>query len=173
MRPSTSIQHLRIVRCASGLALLLAFGLYTLPATAADSAAASAAVAKLLSLPTEPAGSPTPQPSATVDQHASVTVLKGEQLGHVIRRTMGKQPFKEEFLRKAFIQLNPQLQSKQSLRGLKPGTSVLLPTPEDLLALLAQDHPGFEKATSAASVQQAQTTQTSSAAARRHWVRFP
>lgn len=172
MRPSTSIQHLRIVRCASGLALLLAFGLYTLPATAADSAAASAAVAKLLSLPTE-SGSPTPERREAVSPRASVIVLKGEHLGHVIRRTMAKQPFKEEFLRKAFIQLNPQLPAQQPLRSLKPGTSLLAPNSEDLLALLAQDNPGFEKAASAASGQQAQTTQTSSAAARRHWVRFP
>ncbi len=133
-------------------------------AHATDSSAAAAAVAKLLALPL-----PGSEPAAATDgpKRATVTSLRGENVDRIIRRTVHDQPFKDEFVRKAFVQLNPSVLGNNPARVLPAGTALTVPTAQDLHALLSEQHPALGKGSTE------QETTPSALQPKRRWVQFP
>jgi len=133
-------------------------------AQATDSSAAAAAVAKLLALPL-----PGSEPAAATDtsKRATVTSLRGENVDRIIRRTLRDQPFKDEFVRKAFVQLNPSVLGNNTLRVLPAGTALNMPTAQDLQALLSEQYPALGKGPAE------QEAAPSTPQPKRRWVQFP
>lgn len=147
-------------------ALILGPGLgFASLAQATDSAAAAAAVAKLLALPLP--GSEAAAPASDAAKRATVTTLRGENLDRVMRRALPQQPFKDDFVRKAFVQLNADTLGKNPTRVLPAGTALNVPSPQDLMALLSEHYPALGKAT-AAPLEEAPAL-----APKRRWVQFP
>ncbi len=161
LRPTTRTRLLQLC-CAVWLtgSLVSFSGL----AHATDSAAAAAAVAKLLALPLP--GSETPAAPDT-PKRATVTALRGENVDRIIRRTLRDQPFKDEFVRKAFVQLNASVLGNNPMRVLPAGTALNMPTAQDLQTLLSEQYPTLSK------VAAEHETASSSPQPKRRWVQFP
>ena len=98
-----------------------------------------------------------------------MTTLRGENLDRVIRRILPNLPFKDEFVRKAFVQLNPQALSKNTARALPAGTTLFVPSPQDLATLLSEHYPALGKAPADTHGDMPHSV----SAAKRRWVQFP
>jgi hypothetical protein len=164
MRHSPHSRSHTLKQVATALILGHSLGLTGL-AHATDSAAAAAAVARLLALPLP--GSESAAPAADTAKRATANTLRGENLDRVIRRVMPQQPFKDDFVRKAFVRLNPDILGKNPTRMLPAGTALQVPNPQDMAALLSEHYPVLDK--TAAS----EDTTTSATSAKRRWVQFP
>lgn len=149
-------------------ALTLVLGLGLAPrAEASESAAATAAIAKLLSLP-----APGSEAAAAAPDGAKRTVvqsLRGENLDRIARRALPKHPFKDEWVRQAFVQLNPEALAKNPMRVLPTGTALFVPTPQDLMAALSEQYGWGPSGSSAHEAPSA----AAAVAAKRRWVQFP
>ena len=144
------------------------------PASAADSSASAPGVAKLLarSPTTEPPGMASAPPA-----RPTVTVLRGENLDRVMRRVLPKLPFNDEFMRQAFVLVNPDLLGNNPARALPTGAALVVPTPQDLGQLLHAQYPVLSS-TPGASPTPARNTlppapESDTGNARRAWVRYP
>lgn len=167
MRQSHPCTTSPVQRVGLGLLLTLASSL-VLTAHATESSAAAAAIAKLLAQPVP--GTEASAAAAESGKKATITVQRGESLDRVIRRAMPQQPFKDEFVRKAFVQTNPgKLGNIPATRALPAGTVLTVPTAEDLLTLLSEQYPALAKARSAHHDEVADTP----VASKRRWVQFP
>lgn len=139
------------------------------PAQATDSAAASAAIARLLAQPLPGTEAPAPAPATEARTRHTIQVLRGENLDRVIRRAWPQQPFKDEFVRRAFVQLNADVLGKNPARVLPAGTVLHVPGPQDLMGLLAQHYPALASSTVAAHDEPTPAP----ASPKRRWVQFP
>jgi hypothetical protein len=152
-------------------ALLTSLG----PAHAADSGASAPGVAKLLAK----ADRPMPVSEAVAGNgRPSVTALRGENLDRVMRRVLPKLPFNDEFMRKAFVQVNPDLLSSNPGRTLPAGTAVVVPTPQDLAQLLMAQYPALAQRPQAQAGHDGTATpprspDSENGSTRRTWVRYP
>jgi ethanolamine ammonia-lyase large subunit len=69
------------------------------------------------------------------DARTTTAVRAGETLDVIIRRTLGDTPFKENFLRAAFVEANPRLYPNGNIQRLPTGTLVQVPSAADLRRL--------------------------------------
>ncbi len=96
------------------------------------------------------------------------TALRGETLDAAIRRTMGDMPFKENFLRGVFLELNAGAVQPGTTR-LVAGAQLQVPHLEDLRShlqrVLGPQQPAASQSAANAAAQ--------AAADKRLWVRFP
>lgn len=101
---------------------------------------------------------------------ATVTVQRGETLDRLIRRALPNIPLHPDFLRKAFVQVNPQVFPKGAAHAMRSGTTLSVPHAEDLRQMLALQHPEFMAlwAKSEPAVQA-----ENEATDKRRWVRYP
>ena len=156
--------------------LAFATALACAPAHAADSSAASAAIAKLLSAPTgaeAPAAAAAASP-ASGSEHLIVTPQPGETLDRLIRRVMPSQPFKDDFIRKAFFKLNPKLASTSPYRALPASMALAVPSAQDIRQQMLEQYPAMGKALFDASSAQANADDTPAPGVhKRRWVHFP
>lgn len=159
-------RHVPLTQASSAISFVL-LTCWTGAAHATDSAAAAAAVARLLALPTP--GHETAVATHHSVQHAKVTTLRGENLDRVIRRSLPNLPFKDDFLRKAFVQLNPDVLGKNQARAMPTGTVLVVPSPQDLAALLSEHYPALGH--TSATVQEDGSGATSPS--KRRWVQYP
>jgi Tfp pilus assembly protein FimV len=104
----------------------------------------------------------------------TVTVQRGETLDRLIRRALPDAPLHPDFLRKAFISLNPQAFPSGSPHQMRTGTTLQVPSMATLRQMLLTQHP------TAAALLQSSDSQTAERAAnaqdskdQRNWVRFP
>ncbi len=141
------------------------------PAALAASAPAAARPAAPLKPPTRQAletllGALPPQAQGQTEGpvRVRVTALRGETVDAVIRRTMGDMPFKENFLRGVFLELNAAAVQPGTTR-LIAGSQLQVPHLEDLRSHL-QRVLGPSQTAGAAAPAMASTD-------KRHWVRFP
>lgn len=146
-------------------------------AHAADNSAAAAAALKIL---TTPMGTSTslmaaPETSEPVLTRPSVTVQRGEGLDAVIRRTWPGLPFKDDFMRRSFMRVNPQVYPQAKLRPLRPGTTLQVPTPDDVRQMLKEQSPWAANMLLAAPepTDEAGASSANKALDKRRWVRFP
>lgn len=175
----------RPARQRVGLAALL-WCATTAAALADDNAAATAAALKVLTAPETASTAPfslsdlsspqgTPAASGARSARTTTQVQRGEGLDAVIRRTLPGLPLQNDFLRQAFMRLNPQVYPTPALRPLRPGTTLQVPGPDDLRQMLKERSPmaaalfqtAPEPESDAASAAQSQ------ALTKRRWVRFP
>jgi Tfp pilus assembly protein FimV len=110
--------------------------------------------------------------------HDSVVVQRGETLDTIMRRTAKNLPFRDEALRKAFIDLNPQAFTQGSPHRLQAGAQLRVPSLEDVLVStkLIPARPALTPTATpkAEDVHHASTSGPDPRAIeRRHWVRYP
>lgn len=108
----------------------------------------------------------------------TVVVGRGETLDSVIRRSMGEQPFKEAYIRGILVELNPKAFPGGPTSRLAPGTSLMVPTTDDLLRpLLAHSAAATATPTAAGAAPRppgpAAAAPPPTGPDRRGWVRFP
>lgn len=163
------------------------FWAFCTPAVSADNSSASAAALKVLlgphvqiqqmgnAPPTAVQSSSAPTHSGSVNvlastPRATVTVQRGETLDRLIRRTLPTIPLHPDFLRKAFVNVNPTIFPKGTATAMRSGTSLQVPSSDDLRRLLVTQHPEFaamlNKPDAAAQAEH-------DAVDKRRWVRFP
>lgn len=108
----------------------------------------------------------------------TVVVQRGETLDTIMRRTVKSLPFRDEAVRKAFIDLNPHAFVQGSPHRLQAGAQLRVPSLEDVLvstkliparpALAPTATPRTEDAHHASA-----TGPDPRAMERKHWVRYP
>ena len=100
-----------------------------------------------------------------------VMVQRGDTLDRIIRRTLGDTPFSDTFLRKAFVQLNPQaFRASGNPNLISAGSALRVPTAAQLQQLMRAHYPH------SAAVQDAghdPAAHAIDAEARKRWVRYP
>lgn len=162
--------------------------LVTLPVCSADTSASAASALKTLlgtagpieALGASPLNAAAPSmiamssgqdPAPLHESTHAVTVQRGETLDRVIKRTLPGLPLHQDFLRKAFVSLNPQAFPSGSPNFLRAGSTLQVPNTAMLRQMLISQHP------SAAALFQNEASTSgngiSSASDKRHWVRFP
>lgn len=134
--------------------------------------------------PAHSAGSPAPAGASAIGAASAglssasgmvgstVTVQRGETLDRLIRRTLPEVPLHPDFLRKAFVSLNPQVFPSGSPNRMLAGASVQVPSMAALRQMMLSQHPssaallqgGDARANHAGSVDPSD---------QRSWVRFP
>lgn len=97
-----------------------------------------------------------------------VVVRKGESLVRIVRAHFKGSPFREDFIYKAFVALNPEAFPRKTHHVVTAGASLQVPTHADLMAMAEGQSPAMggqgDHAASSSSANPAQ---------RKHWVRFP
>ncbi|WP_396435243.1 hypothetical protein [Limnohabitans sp.] len=111
-----------------------------------------------------PAGPAMPAPPGP-----TITVQRGDTLDRVIARTLPNVPLRADFLRKAFVALNPQAFPSGSAHLMRAGTTLQVPSMAVLRHMLLQQHP----ATGVWFEPQADDTVLHKPGDKRRWVRFP
>jgi hypothetical protein len=110
--------------------------------------------------------------AASSPTRASITAQRGETLDRLIRRALPGLPLHPDFLRQAFVQLNPKVFPKGTAHAMRSGTPLVVPSTEDLRQMLASQHPEF-LALMAKSEVQPRHPVASEKVEQRRWVRFP
>lgn len=165
-------------------------GLTGVTAQAEDNSAATAAALKVLIAPLNEsssrnaAGLPRPELLAAPGQHprsgagsarSTTQVQRGEGLDAVIRRTLPGLPLKEDFLRRAFMRVNPEVYPTAKLRPLRTGTPLQVPSADELRQMIKEQGP-FAAALlhgPSESASDPEAAQQAKALDKRRWVRFP
>lgn len=102
----------------------------------------------------------------------SVTVQRGETLDRVIRRSLPGLPLHPNFLRQAFVKLNPQAFPLGTPHQMRAGAVLQVPTMADLRAQMLAQHPQAAGLLQAPDM--AENSPSGHAASdKRRWVRFP
>ncbi len=114
----------------------------------------------------------TPEPGALTAVGSTVTVQRGETLDRLIRRTLPDVPLHPDFLRKAFVSLNPQVFPSGSPNQMRAGVAMKVPSLPALRQMMLAQYPG------AVPLLQGSQAQTDHKAAidpndQRRWVRYP
>ena len=135
------------------------------PALAADQ---SASALKVLLGPAAPV--PVQAVSGQALQVQTVTVQRGETLDRVIRRALPHLPLHADFLRQAFVSLNPQVFPSGSAHLLRTGSTLQVPSMAALRQMMVQQHPA---AAALFETEAVETKVLQSTGEKRGWVRFP
>lgn len=103
---------------------------------------------------------------------STVTVQRGETLDRLIRRVLPDVPLHPDFLRKAFVSMNPQVFPSGSPNQMRSGAVLQVPSMAALRQMMLSQHPG------SASLLQDGNGPAGHAGAidpsdQRRWVRFP
>ncbi len=101
-----------------------------------------------------------------------VTVQRGETLDRVIRRALPDVPLHPDFLRKAFVSMNPQVFPSGSPHQMRSGVQLKVPSMTDLRQMMLSQHPGAMPLFQAAE-SQAEHKAAPDPNDQRRWVRFP
>ena len=116
------------------------------------------------------AGSAISGSTANDKARASITVQRGETLDRVIRRALPGMPLHPDFLRQAFVQLNPTVFPRGTAHAMRSGTTLVVPGAEDLRQMLATQHPEFLALMAKSEMHH---PVESNKVDQRRWVRFP
>jgi len=88
-----------------------------------------------------------------------------------VRRALPGLPLHPDFLRQAFVTVNPQVFPKGAAHAMRAGTNLQVPTADDLRFMLMSQYPetvGLFQLVEASPSAEKDSQQT-----KRHWVRFP
>ena len=141
-------------------------------AQAAETSAAAASALKVLSAPLDEARSPPAAPLSEGGTRASITVQKGESIDAAIRRGLPGLILNEEFMRQALAKANPRIFPKGRTYPVKPGTVLILPSPEALRQQILLQYPPTA-ALFQTTAEQPETSDAYPGPDKRRWVRFP
>lgn len=175
-RPLLGLARLRLFWAIFlGFNALTAFG----PALAADNSAAAASALKTLLGPvvhshtsdvamTSTSSGPKTM-AVPASQGQTITVQRGETLDRVIRRALPNLPLHPDFLRTAFVSLNPEAFPTRSPHLLRSGSTLQVPSMASLRQMMVQQNPStaawFEPVSAA--------SRPGTSDEKRGWVRFP
>lgn len=111
-----------------------------------------------------------PHPQARAG--STVTVMPGETLDRVIRRSLPGTPFRDEALRSAFVRLNPAAFPRGTPHLMVAGAVLQVPTVDDLLRTAdpGRDAAGMQPA---APFSQVPERAPAGDEERKRWVRYP
>ena len=122
----------------------------------------------------EPAQQAAPSDAANAanrNQRRTITVMRGETLDRAVRRALPGLPLHPDFLRQAFVSVNPQVFPKGAAHAMRAGTSLQVPTADELRFMLLSQFPEtvalFQMVEATTAAEQAPLQ------SKRHWVRFP
>lgn len=167
------------VRQATCLVLASALATLSTPSWSADTTAALALQALLgpqAALQQQGgSGSASSGKSAqTSDVSGTVTVQRGETLDRVIRRALPDVPLHPDFLRKAFISLNPQVFPSGASHQMRTGTTLQVPSMAALRQMLLAQHPASVALLTSVESQGAERSgNPQDSKEPKRWVRFP
>jgi Tfp pilus assembly protein FimV len=172
IRPKGSWGHRQLAQC-------LLFGAVSVAAfcpawaQAAETSAAAASALKVLTAPLADANSPSAT-AMTDGGHSgtSITVQKGESIDAVIRRGLPGLILNDEFMRQALAKANPRIFPKGRTYPVRPGTVLVLPSPEALRQQILLQYPQTA-ALFQASAEQNDASDAPPGPDKRRWVRFP
>ena len=142
-----------------------------LPPTPAHSAGGPAQ-ASPSALTTAPVAAPAATATATSTSGSMVTVQRGETLDRVIRRALPDVPLHPDFLRKAFVSLNPQVFPSGSTHLVRSGAQLKVPSMIALRQMVLSQHPGAAALLHEA-IEQAEHKAAPDPNDQRRWVRYP
>jgi Tfp pilus assembly protein FimV len=101
-------------------------------------------------------------------------VQRGETLDRLIRRTLPDVPLHPDFLRKAFVSLNPQVFPSGRPNQMRSGATLQVPSMATLRQMMLSQHPGTAALLHGNKVQGPEgSAQQLDPKDQRHWVRFP
>jgi len=98
-----------------------------------------------------------------------VVVRKGESLVRIVRAHFKGSPFREDFIYKAFVALNPDAFPRKTHHIVTAGASLQVPTHADLMAMAEGQSPAM----GGQGVHATSSSAAHPAAQRKNWVRFP
>jgi hypothetical protein len=110
--------------------------------------------------------------TATATASSMVTVQRGETLDRVIRRALPDVPLHPDFLRKAFVSMNPQAFPSGSPHQVRSGVQLKVPSMPALRQMVLSQNPGAAALFLGAD-EQADLKAASDPNDQRRWVRFP
>ena len=138
---------------------------------AADPSAAALRVLLGSAEPTQQA-EPTAAGTATNrGQRKTITVMRGETLDRAVRRALPGLPLHPDFLRQAFVSVNPQVFPKGAAHAMRTGTTLQVPTADELRFMLMSQHP--ETVALFQVVEASPPAEQTPQQSKRNWVRFP
>ncbi|WP_300554770.1 hypothetical protein [Limnohabitans sp. Rim8] len=158
-------------RCLKAVTVPMVLVLCTQVGWASDPSNAALRVLLGSAEPTQQA-SPTAAVNAANSSHRrTITVMRGETLDRAVRRALPGLPLHPDFLRQAFVSVNPQVFPKGAAHAMRTGTTLQVPTTDELRSMLMSQHPEtvplFQVVEATPSAEQAPQQ------SKRHWVRFP
>ncbi len=158
-------------RFLKAVAVPMALVLCTQVGWAADASSAALSVLFGSAEPTQQAAPSSAGNAANRGQRRTITVMRGETLDRAVRRALPGLALHPDFLRQAFVSVNPQVFPKGAAHAMRTGTTLQVPTADELRFMLMSQHPEtvalFQVVEATTSAEQ--TPQQS----KRHWVRFP
>jgi Tfp pilus assembly protein FimV len=105
--------------------------------------------------------------SAVSGDHSRVVVRRGETLARIVRTHFKGSPFREDFIYKAFVALNPEAFPRKTHHVVTAGASLRVPTHAELLAMAEGKSPAAAQGSAMGAAARAPSDQ------RKQWVRFP
>ena len=109
--------------------------------------------------------------AANRSQRRTITVMRGETLDRAVRRALPGLPLHPDFLRQAFVSVNPQVFPKGAAHAMRTGTILQVPTTDELRFMLMSQYP--ETVALFQVVEATPTAEQAPHQSKRHWVRFP
>jgi Tfp pilus assembly protein FimV len=122
--------------------------------------------------PSAMASAPLSAPAAMTKADSMVTVQRGETLDRIIRRVLPDVPLHPDFLRKAFVSLNPQVFPSGSPHQMRSGVPLQVPSMPALRQMVLSQHPRAAPLFQGAE-EQAQHKAAPEPSDQRRWVRYP
>lgn len=104
-------------------------------------------------------------------QRKTITVMRGETLDRAVRRALPGLPLHPDFLRQAFVSVNPQVFPKGAAHAMRTGTTLQVPTADELRFMLMSQHP--ETVALFQVVEASPPAEQTPQQSKRNWVRFP
>ncbi len=118
--------------------------------------------------PTDPANAAN---AANRSPRRTITVMRGESLDRAVRRALPGLPLHPDFLRQAFVRVNPQVFPKGAAHAMRTGTTLQVPTADELRFMLMSQYP--ETVALFQVVEAPPAAEQAPQPSKRHWVRFP
>jgi Tfp pilus assembly protein FimV len=163
--------HFHFSRFLKAVAVPMALALCTQVGWAADPSAAALRVLLGSAEPTQQAEATAAGNTANRGQRRNITVMRGETLDRAVRRAVPGLPLHPDFLRQAFVTVNPQVFPKGAAHAMRAGTTLQIPTADELRFMLMSQYP--ETVALFQVVEATPSAEQSPQQSKRHWVRFP
>jgi len=162
---------IHVNRLMTTVAVSLTVLLWTQVGWASDPSTAALRVLLGSAEPTQQAAPSSAVNTANRGQRRTITVMRGETLDRAVRRALPSLPLHPDFLRQAFVTVNPQVFPKGAAHAMRAGTNLQVPTADELRFMLMSQYP--ETVGLFQLVEATPSAEKDSQQAKRHWVRFP
>jgi Tfp pilus assembly protein FimV len=154
--------------CVGSLALCVSLGAWSANEAPNVQAAVRVLLGQTVSQPVAASAAPAgASHSAQASGRAVVAVRKGETLARIVRAHFKDSPFREDFIYKAFVQLNPEAFPRKTHHIVRAGAQLQVPSHADLMGMAE------EGGSAVANLAHTPVSAPPSAMQVKRWVRFP